>query len=292
MLTRFEAFAELRENTELAGLDEESVAACRDGIRDVVARQLRVVEDFVTGSYRRRTLIGPLNSADVDVVVVLHRGYRKRGPTGVLDLVADVLQAEYQNGTAISGNGLAVSMPFGDFLVDVIPAFTRPWWAVEDVWDFCDAQSERWILTNPKRHVQISDAANKVHSGQLVPRIRQLKAWNRTAGEPLRSFHLEALAWSVFGRSSWWHTRQTSDWGSALFFFREARRALRHSLRDPAGTAKDVAAYLHGSALDLAVSEVEQAHQLCMEAEEACEDGDLEAMHEAYAGVFGYYYPS
>jgi hypothetical protein len=207
MLTLQQAFDELRTNLELTGLQERTVADRQKKVRAAVERQLTVVDDFLTGSYRRQTLVRPLSRADVDVVVVLDRGYRQRGPRAVLELAKKALLAEYTNRTKISRNGQAVTITFADFMVDVVPAFVRPWWSTwdEESWDICDSGRDRWIATNPKRHVKISAKANALHNGELVPRIKQLKAWNSTVGAPLRSFHLEVLAWSVFGRSWWWY---------------------------------------------------------------------------------------
>jgi Second Messenger Oligonucleotide or Dinucleotide Synthetase domain len=212
----------------------------------------------------------------------------------VLELVRKALLAEYPKTTKISRNGQAVTITFTDFIVDVVPAFARPWWSTldEESWHICDSGSDGWIATNPKRHVEISSKANALHDGKFVPRIKQLKAWNRTVGAPLRSFHLEALAWSVFGRSGWWYHSESSDWDSARYFFKKARGKLGESLSDPAGTGKDVGAYLRGDALDEAVSKAESAFKRCQRAEEAAKKGDLAAMHEAYGRVFGDYYSS
>jgi hypothetical protein len=240
MATRDEAFRRLRANLELTGLQEKTVAARQASVRAAVGRQLTVIDSFLTGSYRRQTLVRPLSRADVDVVVVLDREYRKRGPRAVLDLVKKALLAEYTQGMKISRNGQAATITFSDFVVDVVPAFARPWWTTwdEESWEICDSGSDRWIATNPKRHVSISSKANALHDGELVPRIKQLKVWNRTAGSPLRSFHLEVLAWSIFGRSALWYHPQSSDWSSARYFFKKARGKLRESLSDPAGRAR------------------------------------------------------
>ncbi len=294
MMTRNDAFGRLRANLELTGLQERTVAARQKNVRAAVERQLTVVDAFLTGSYRRQTLIRPLSRADVDVVVVLDRRYRKSGARAVLDRTKNALLAEYTKGTRISRNGQAVTITFTDFIVDIVPAFARPWWSTwdEESWDICDSGSDRWIATNPKRHVEISSQANALHDGGLVPRIKQLKAWNRTVGAPLHSFHLEVLAWSIFGKSMWWYSPQSSDWDSARYFFKKAHGKLRESLSDPAGTGKDVGAYLHGTALNDAISKVETAFKRCDRAEASAKNGDLAAMHEAYSKVFGNYYPS
>lgn len=180
-----------------------------------------------------------------------------------------------------------MTITFTDFVVDVVPAFARPWWSWEGGWKICDSGRDCWITTNPQKQVELSAAANRAHGGHLVPRIKQLKAWNSTAGGPLRSFHLEALAWSTFGTSWLWRNGQPSDWVSARYFFDKARTELRSKLHDPAGSGSDVARYLHGSALDSAVSRVTTACERCVRAEKAAKEKDLAAMHRAYEQVFG-----
>lgn len=107
-----------------------------------------------------------------------------------------------------------MTITFSDFVVDVVPAFPLPWYSLNEGWEICDSGSDSWITTNPTKHVEISTRANKAHGGDLVPRIKQLKAWNRTVGSPLRSFHLEALAWSIIGTSAFWGVNhKRSDWG-------------------------------------------------------------------------------
>ena len=292
MLTRKQAFEELRSNLELTGLQEATVATRQKNVRAAVASQLVVVDDFLTGSYRRQTLIGPLKSADVDIVVVLDRGYRERGARAVLELVKKALLSEYSRTPAISRNGQAVTITFSDFVVDVVPAFVLPWWTWNDGFEICDSGSSSWITTDPKKHVELSATANRAHGGHLVPRIKQLKAWNSTVGGPLRSFHLEALAWSIFGTSWWSKSTQSSDWASARHFFDKARTKLKRQLADPSGTGSDVASYLHGTALDSAVSKVTTAYERCVRAEKCAKDEDVAEMHKAYGQVFGDYYPS
>jgi hypothetical protein len=290
MLTRVQAFEKLRANLQLTGLQEQTVATRQRNVRSAVERQLTVTDDFLTGSYRRQTLISPLKHADVDVVVVLDRSYRDRGPRAVLELVRKALLAEYPRTPEISRNGQAVTITFSDFIIDVVPAFALPWWSWTDGWEICDSGSNSWITTDPKKHVKLSAAANRVHDGNLVPCIKQLKAWNRTVGKPLRSFHLEVVAWSVFGRSWFWYENMKSDWDSARYFFAKASDKLRHKISDPAGTELDVGAYLTGTAREQAISKMSTAHQRCVRADTAAKEDNLAAMHAEYSKVFGGYY--
>jgi hypothetical protein len=46
----------------------------------------------------------------------------------------------------------------------------------------CERSSNRdnALETDPKKHVTIMSAANKVHNSDLVPLVKMLKAWNKT----------------------------------------------------------------------------------------------------------------
>src|ERR1700722_14382798 len=143
--SRDRAFEELRSNLELTELQEKLVATRQKNVRTAIERQLTVTDSFLTGWYRRQTLISPLKQADVDVVVVLDSSYKSRGPRAVLELVRQSLLDDYKKGTKISRNGQAVTITFADFIVDVVPAFPRPWWG----WDtsgleICDSGRDRW----------------------------------------------------------------------------------------------------------------------------------------------------
>lgn len=294
MLTRSQAFEQFRRNLSLSDLQDETVATRQRKVRQAVARQLAVIDDFLTGSYRRQTLIAPLTKADIDIVVVLDDNYRGRHARAVLELTRQALLATYPRTPRISRNGQAVTVSFSDFLVDVVPAFRRPWWnssGLEPTWDICDSGGDKWIETNPRKHVELSALANGLHDGRLVPCIKQLKAWNQAVNSPLRSFHLEVLAWSIFGSSWWSHLNMQSDWQNTCYFFDKARDRLRYELSDPAGTGGKVSAYLTETSRAAAISKVGTAYDRCLRAEAAAAEGDFAKMHEIYRRIFGSYYP-
>ena len=74
-----EGFAQLRKNLEITDLQEQTVSTRQTNVRDAVEKELTVLESFLTGSYRRSTMISPLNEADVDVFVVLSSDYFEQG---------------------------------------------------------------------------------------------------------------------------------------------------------------------------------------------------------------------
>ena len=295
MLTVIMAFEAFRCNLELTGMQETLVATRQTRVRAAIEQGLAVNESFLTGSYRRHTLIAPMHTADIDIVVVLDRRYHRHGPRAVLGLVKDTLRETYQT-SKISRNGQAVTITFADFTVDVVPAFSLPW-PFNHGWDICDSGSNTWIRTNPKRHIEISSKVNKRTGGLLVPTVKMLKAWNRTVGYPLRNFHLEVLVWKILdpgGAAVWWGPGigLGDDPDNVSRFFADAPTRLRRKLPDPARDTGDIGAYLSDQGRDEAISKLGTAAARCARAERLRMDGDESGANSIYRKVFGDAFPS
>lgn len=120
-----QGFQELLHNLEITNLQASAAAAHQQHVREAVKKGLVVIDDFLTGSYMRNTMIAPLDETDVDIFVVLDtQYYRRDGQAFILDKVKDVLKATYKT-SQINRDGQAVTISFSDFNVDVVPAFTR-----------------------------------------------------------------------------------------------------------------------------------------------------------------------
>jgi hypothetical protein len=232
------------------------------------------------------------------VVVVLDRSLCGRGPRNVLDAAKRALVTSYPN-SEVSLNGQAITVTFSDFIVDVVPAFEVPWWALDgECWDICDSGSNTWLRTNPKKHTEWSAELNRRTGGLLVPTVKMLKAWNRNVGSPLRSFHLEVLAWSIFD-PGWlpynlWGpgVHMETDPDNVRQFFSEAERRLGRRLPDPARNRGDVGAYLSQSARADATSKVKTARDRCRRADALREAGDHAPAIAVYRQVFGDAFPA
>lgn len=193
------AFAKLKSDVEITGLQTSTVSTRQANVRDVMESELEVIDSFLTGSYARDTLIAPLSEADVDIFVLLSSKYfhqyngRNGGQAGLLDLVKRTLKKTYTRTPDVARNGQAVTIRFEDFLVDVVPGFKREGGG----YLIPNSITQSWISTDPKKHVDISRAANAAHNGDLIPLIKMIKAWNKNIDWYFRSFHLEVLAWSI-----------------------------------------------------------------------------------------------
>lgn len=263
------------QNLEVTDLQAETVATRQKNVRDVVEAGMDVLDTFLTGSYRRNTMIGPLKEADVDIVIVLDpKYYNASDPAALLDRVKRVLRESYTT-PGISGNGQAVTIRFSDFKVDVVPAFYR----TGGGYLIPDSERGTWIPTDPKAHVALWTTANKAHNDDLVPVIKMLKGWNKSR-DLLRSFHLETLILKVLDG-----IRIDSYPSAARYFFDKAQEKIWMKVADLAGYSDDVAAYIDTRAkADEIIKRLEWARARAVEAEalegrgytaDACEKWDL-----------------
>src|SRR6266542_4853764 len=96
------AFQTLKTNLEITDLQAQTVSARQQSVREVVESGLTVEDSFLTGSYKRNTMIAPLSEADIDVLMVLDNQYfhqysegKNGGQAGLLDLVKRTLRKTY-----------------------------------------------------------------------------------------------------------------------------------------------------------------------------------------------------
>lgn len=278
-----QGFHQLKKNLEITDLQESTVSTRQQSVRSAVEDGMTVLESFLTGSYRRSTMISPLKQADVDIFMVLSaQHYAQNGQAKLLQDLRTVLRRTYTKTPEISPNGQAVTITFTDFKVDVVPSFNRKGggYLIPDV------TQNRWISTDPKRHVEIWAAQNKQHAGDLVPMIKMLKAWNKSRNV-FRSFHLEVLAVLVFDGVT------ISDFSSgARYFFDKARAKIRVKLPDPAGYSDDVASHVNTQAQFEAIeSHLERAYTNAFNAEQHAANGYQKTAYDLWRDIFTGYFP-
>jgi hypothetical protein len=288
--TILESFNKLRGNLEITDLQQSTVSTRQQAVRNAVSNELTMSDSFLTGSYSRSTLIAPLKDADIDIVVVLDAKYfhlyngQNGGQAGLLDLLKRSLKKTYPNTPDISRNGQAVTIQFTDFMVDVVPAFNRQGGG----YLIPNSVSQSWISTDPKKHVELMTAANKIHDGNLIPLIKMIKGWNRTSNEEFRSFHLEVIVMQVLAG-----VRISDDSSGVRYFFDKARSYVKQENPDPAGYAGDVGSYLNThEKVDSAVSRLETAYERALKAEDYANRGHIEDAVNIWRKVFGNYFPA
>ena len=295
--TIVQGFQELRSRLEITDLQSSAVSQRHQNIREILKQELPVLEDggdFLTGSYVRKTMIAPLKEADIDIFFVLNRSYYyDNNQASLLDKVKSTLKKAYPNTADISRDGQAITISFHDFKVDVVPAFHRMLSFFVPGYLIANTITKTWVITNPKKHIEIWSKANQEHNGDLIPLIKMMKAWNKTNGALLTSFHLECLLLSI------WNGQSITDFPSAvLYAFGRARRFFRYPLlftvHDPAVSDSNVGAYLNTRKKREAVlSRLEMAYTRAKKAQETASQGNIQEAFTNWQYIFGdYYFPA
>lgn len=279
-----EAFRVFRRNLEITTLQEQTVSTRQSNVRDAVAKDFLVLDSFLTGSYRRHTMISPLSGADVDIFVVLDpKYYQVGGQQALLEKVRAALLKTYPSTPKIRPDGSAVTITFTDFKVDVVPGFYR----TGGGYLIPNSQAKRWIETDPKKHVELWAASNKVHNGNLVPLIKMVKSWNQSRNV-IKSFHLETLV-----RRALLNIRIDDDPSGMRFVFGKGVELVKAKLADPAGYSDDVAAHVNTGEKILHLANCfSWAHQRALEAETYARSGYVANAIERWKLIAPNHFPS
>lgn len=288
--TMQESFKKFRTNFEITGMQHSTVSTRQQKVREAMEKGLDVTDSFLTGSYIRHTMIAPLKEADIDVFVLLDTKYyyhyngKNGGQAGLLDLVKRVLKRTYTRTPDISRNGQAVTIQFTDFLVDVVPGFSRKGGG----YLIPNSLKQNWLSTDPKKHAEIMSSSNKLHNGDLVPLIKMIKGWNKNISSFFRSFHLEVMALQILSDV------RISDYPSGVrYFFDKGRNYVTKKNFDPAGYGDDVGSYLNTQdKIDSAVSRFQTGHNRAVKAEDFARRGYIKDAIDMWRLIFGNYFPA
>lgn len=279
------AFAVFKSNLEITTLQQATVSSRQQAVRESVARSLIVKDSFLTGSYRRHTMISPLKTADIDVFMVLDNYYYSQtGYAAVLDRVRKALLVTYPTTLKISRNGQAVTITFADFQIDVVPAFYRQGGG----YLIPSTTEQRWISTDPGKHVTFMSNANTNHEGSLVPLIKMLKAWNRHHGSKIHSFYLELLIESIL------RDVKISNYSSGCrYVFDKGREQIKKAMPDPSGLSpKGVKGLAPGVTVQIAVKLFEHAYNSAVAAESLAAQGKQGSAVATWNSLMGTPFPT
>lgn len=279
-----QGFAKFSANLEITDLQSGTVSTRQQNVREVVATEFTVLESFLTGSYKRNTMIAPLANADVDLFVVLDASYyQKHTPTSLLEEVRTALRKEYPKTPRFSKSGQAVTITFSDFQMDVVPAFYRQGGG----YLIPNANSGSWISTDPTQHETLWTEQNKWHGGELVPFIKMIKCWNREHSGYLRSFHLETVVLETLR-----NVTMTNRESAIRYFFEKTRTTLGNTVNDPAGYGGDLSSYLTWTDKAEVQKRAQAAYERAKDAESYITSGYIADAYGRYRIIFGDYFPA
>lgn len=285
-----DSFMVFKSNLEITDLQQSTVSVRQKNVREAMENGLNVTNSFLTGSYSRHTMITPLNEADIDIFILLDSQYyyhyngKNGGQAALLDLAKRTLKKTYPNTPDISRNGQAVTIQFTDFNVDVIPAFSREGGG----YLIPNSIGQSWLVTDPRRHVEIMSAANQSHNGDIVPLIKMIKRWNREINSYFRSFHLEVITLQILDGIT------ISNFPSgARYFFDKGRAYVKKKTPDPAGYGGDVGSYLNSNEkIGNAASRFNTAYTRAVKAEDYASRGNVTEAINMWRLIFGNHFPT
>ena len=277
-----DAFVKLKSNLEITQTEQDAAVSRHTTIRDYVTGRWDLIDDFLTGSYRRDTKTKKLK--DIDIFIVIdpegaQAGYRTRPPTDLLDaletLLADRWPGAYRD-------GMAVVITYGNddevMSINVVPAFDRKGGG----YFIPDPAAGTWIATNPKRHHELSIAKNAECNGKFVPFVKMIKGINRELGEPVSpSFLLEVMAHALvkapFGRYQ----------DEIVLFLATAAERIDEQWDDPAGLGGDVNTVMSPSQKLAAAAALRDAQAIAERAVDLEDDGQERAAYDEWKKLFG-----
>jgi hypothetical protein len=278
-----DAFANLKSQLEITKTESELAQRRHTEIRDHVATEWELEDDFLTGSYRRHTKTKKLK--DVDIFVVVKRDgaqghLRDLGPSALLSELKKVLEKKY---ASVTIDRMACVVDFGSDDIasyDVVPAFKRD----EGGYEIPDTQAG-WIATNPKRHHELTSEKNAACDEKWVPLVKMVKGANRELDDPVDpSFLLEVIALELvdepFGRYQ----------DELVFFFASAADQIDRRWPDPAELGPDVNS--------MSASQRQTARDALLEAQQVAEravwledNGQERSAVEEWRKLFGWRMP-
>lgn len=276
-----QAFEKFLQDLELTAAEREAASGQHIRLREALQQRMDVADNFLSGSYSRRTAIRPLHDIDVFLVLEEVDGLdRTSTPQSVLTEIKATLEAIWPGKTAdLQARSVNIAFSGTGIAYDVVPAFADG----EGVYLIPDRDTNTWIRTNPKVHAEQSTAANEAAGKMLKPLLKALKHTNCQHDKLCRSFHLEVLSWAAL-------TAAPDDYLSGFITLVEGVAA-NICLRcpDPAGL---------GPAIQPPLQRCQQAQvwlgevaALAREAQTLAGDGKLGAAHAKLYEIFGSPWP-
>ena len=154
-----------------------------------------LLDSFLNGSYARRTTVQPIK--DVDIVVVVGPDWLNSEPEVAMESLRRKLSQRYDSRRS-RRRRRAVQITLCDIQLDVVLAVARN--GLEQPLYIPDREVEEWIVTHPKRQLQLIRSLAGATKWNYSRLVRLLKAWARArvaATDRPRSFVLECAVYHL-----------------------------------------------------------------------------------------------
>ena len=291
-LTVAQAFGELWTALEPSKAEREKASAQQKRVREKLDVSLKLDDTYLSGSYRRRTMIRPVD--DIDLLIVLCWDEYKSiialdaaGATTILNLVEAALREAYPTSEIVRfGRCIRIQFAGTGIGFDVVPAFRF----TENEFVIPDEDREGWITTNPREVERLVSEANTGYTaGWLVPEVKLLKAWKDELPSAerglLRGYLLEAMAYHAL------QAPPTNERTGMAELFEQFASTIWNTTSDiwPQGEAPD--SYLTIGQRLAASALFTKAGQEARRAVKAEDEGRTSDAHAIWRALFGDRYP-
>jgi hypothetical protein len=204
-MTVIQSFETMLSKLEPTTRQKGEIQTKRETIDSVLQNDRRIFlakgnqSSFFTGSYKRNTIIRPID--DIDLYVTIHYGQHAHGkwPTHIMRLMANALGSRYPQ-TRIKVDSPCIAIKFLSFKFEVVP--TVFYEDDEDRYKIPGPGAREWIDCYPHIPQKWMTNSNYINNKKFIPLIKILKQWNRHNKVGLQSFHLELLTGMVFAKLS------------------------------------------------------------------------------------------
>jgi predicted nucleotidyltransferase len=225
------AFNDFLKKLKLTDSEQSEASRQHTNMRTELQKRLEVEDNFLSGSYKRKTAVRPLN--DIDIFVVLSETdevNRVLGPDALLDTLQTTLEAIYpQKTTTRQARSINIEFTGTGIAYDVVPAFSDG----DDAYVIPGGASS-WMPTNPKTHKTLSTEANEKAGKMLKPLLKAVKHAKNVHEAQARSFHLEVLSWGILT------SKPTSHMDGLVSLLEGLAEQICEPCEDPAGLGPDI----------------------------------------------------
>lgn len=185
-------FEKFRENIELTQAQKDKIIGSHKHLREINLQPLSYVKvSFLTGSYKRNTMIRP--PSDVDAFIIINKLTSDTTPNAMLAHLKRDLNSFYPN-SVIRQDKPCVTLDFNHCKIELTPAILAdddP----EQRYYIPKQGTNEWMLTDdPKRAETRLSQANSQLNGKLTPLIKMIKHAKKINKKNIKSYEIEDLA--------------------------------------------------------------------------------------------------
>ena len=238
MPTVAQAFEQFMKSLELHEGEDREAKRQERNVFEVMRRELGPRESILSGSYGRKTAIRPLHDIDLFLIFTAGGSGKAESAEEFLLRVKRALEKSFPGKQArLQNRSVNIEFTGTGIGFDVVPALEDP--RQPGVYWIPDQRQGKWIQSNPRKHIEVCDAANSKAMQRLKPLIKAIKRWNQLQGKPVPSFLLEVMSYE--GIASFHPDSRLSVYAQGLahlFEFMSAR--ILNEWREPAGLGPPV----------------------------------------------------